>query len=249
MEDEQIKKKNKYYSSPLQNLDSSESDTIQKKQEKQKISHLRERSSSPTRKKKDKDKKKTEELKPIIVSPPSPRYNNLNHNNTIYNQTFQYSNDYKKNDYISPPQSPVPVLSNDDVNKNHKKKKNKNLTENRKKESKDEKQKQNNVKKGRKNKELINNNVKVTTEKLNDKRNIKKDIKVDNISSSPIDKNYDRKFYCSSPIKCQSQKQSNKINNINTDFCNNEKHWYNSTTNPNRFHEGIFKHKESKKKH
>ncbi|OUM65708.1 hypothetical protein PIROE2DRAFT_7206, partial [Piromyces sp. E2] len=112
-EDEQIKKQNQFYSSPLQNLDSSESDSLFKKQKHK--THTKERPHSPTRKKKD--KKNVEESKPVADAPPTPKYNDRNHNNTIFNQTVLYNNNdliTNKSNYLSPPISPVSVTNNHD---------------------------------------------------------------------------------------------------------------------------------------
>jgi len=225
-EDEQIMKQNKLYSSPLQNLDSSESDSIIKKQKHK--THARNHSPSPNRKRKD--RKNVEESKQVVATPSStPKYNNLNHNNTIFNQTtIQYNNDTKSN-YISPPMSPVNANYDNNYNNNNNiKNNNKLLTDNVKKGGNEENQ--NNNKKMKKNKELVNNKNKVIKEKPNERRDKNNDRRMDNFSSSP-NRNYGKNYYSSSPITCPSPSPRQKYDKINKYSPNIYNNSYNNKNN------------------
>jgi len=85
MEDEQLKKNNRFYSSPLQNLDSSESDTFYKKQALKTLKKERQAE------KMKKNKKPTNDPKLSSVRPTS-KYNGYNQNNPI-----QYNNNNNNN--------------------------------------------------------------------------------------------------------------------------------------------------------
>jgi len=129
MEDEQLKKNNRFYSSPLQNLDSSESDTFYKKQALKALKKERQTEKIKKNKKPINDPK-------LSTARPTLKYNGYNQNNTI-----QYSNNdnNKKQDYNYniPPKSPTKNIDNnyDNTNKsnNNDNNNNKKLTSSRRK--------------------------------------------------------------------------------------------------------------------
>jgi len=198
-EDEQLKKNNKLYSSPLQNLDSSESDILYKKQA---LKALKKEKQSE----KKKNKKLNDDTKLSVVRPNS-KYTGLNHNNTMYSQTIQYNNDdFRKLDYnySIPPKTPTynNTLENNNHNNKNNNKNNNDISSSNKK-----------ITNGRpKKKTGVNGNNK----RIEDNEIISNKIKDNNIAKEGWKRKNDNKLY--NNYSLSSNRNNNNNNNNNNNF-------------------------------